>query len=258
LPWLENTNPLVRVSAARSLEPLIAESESVAGEIRSLLNDRSRDVRITAGWILRSELDTNSTAGKDLLHYLDINSDQPAGQVMAGQFFYARGDLPAALEHFQRAVAWDTNSAPIRSELAVVFSASGRRQEAIEQLKTACELAPGEAEYRYELGLAWNEAGDLPKTIESLEAALKLNPQNARAWYNLGLALNGTGQREAAFKALVQAEKIAPDDPLIPYARATILARAGRVAEATIAAKKALALRPGFSEATDLLQTLSR
>jgi tetratricopeptide (TPR) repeat protein len=258
LPWLENTNPLVRVSAARSLEPLIAESESVAGKIRSLLNDRSRDVRITAGWILRSELDTNSTAGKDLLHYLDINSDQPAGQVMAGQFFFARGDLPAALEHFQRAVAWDTNSAPIRSELAVVFSASGRRQEAIEQLKTACELAPGEAEYRYELGLAWNEAGDLPKTLESLEAALKLNPQNARAWYNLGLALNGTGQREAALKALLQAEKIAPDDPLIPYARATILARAGRVAEATIAAKKALALRPGFSEATDLLQTLSR
>lgn len=258
LHCLENTNPLVRATAARSLEPLVGEEGPVTTEIRALLNDPSRDVRITAAWILRSDLDTNSMAGKELLHYLDVNSDQPAGQMKKGEFFFGRGDLPEAVEHFQKAVAWDTNSAPIHSEFAVALSAAHRNREAIEQLTAACQLAPSEAEYRYELGLAWNEAGDLPKTIESLKTAVKLNPQYARAWYNLGLALNASGQVDAALKALARAEQITPDDPLVPYARATILAHEGRIAEARTAAQRALALRPDFSAAAQLLQSLSQ
>lgn len=258
LQCLENTNPLVRATAARSLEPLVGEEGPVTTKIRALLNDPSRDVRVTAAWILRSELDTNSMAGRELLHYLDINSDQPAGQMKKGEFFFGQGDLPEAVEHFQKAVAWDTNSAPIRSEFAVALSAVHRNREAIGQLTAACQLAPSEAEYRYELGLAWNEAGDLPKTIESLQTAVQLNPQYARAWYNLGLALNATGQADAALKSLTRAEQITPDDPLIPYARATILAHEGRIAEARTAAQQALALRPDFSAAAQLLQSLSQ
>jgi len=258
LRCLTNTNPFVRATAARSLEPLVAEQGSISTKIHALLNDPSRDVRITSGWILRGQLDTNSPAGKELLHYLDINADQPAGQVMKGEFFFARADLPAAVECFQRAAAWDPNSAPVRSELAVVLNAARRNREAIEQLKAACRLAPGEAEYPYELGLAWNEEGDLDKTIQSLETAIKLNPQYARAWYNLGLALNADEQVDAALKAMVCAEKIAPDDPLIPYARATILVRLGRIAEAKTAAQRALTLRPDFDGAAQLLKTLGR
>jgi tetratricopeptide (TPR) repeat protein len=258
LHCLASTNPLVRVNAAKSLEPLVALRESVADKIHDFLNDPSRDVRVTAGWILRSELDTNSMAGRELLHYLDINSDQPAGQMKKGEFFFARGDLPASIGHFQKAVAWDTNSAPIRSELAVALSAANRKQEAIEQLTAACQLEPGEAEYRYELGLAWNEAGNLANTIESLESAVKLNPQYSRAWYNLGLALSADGQVDAALHTLAHAEQIAPDDPLIPYARATILAHAGRINEARTAVQRALILRPDFNDAVRLLQTLSK
>ena len=98
----------------------------------------------------------------------------------------------------------------------------------------------------------------MPKTIESLETAVKLNPQYSRAWYNVGLALNAAGQVDAALKALVRAEQIAPDDPLIPYARATILVRAGRITEARIAVQHALTLRPDFDDAAQLLQILSQ
>jgi len=256
---LESTNPLVRVTAARSLEPLVAEPGStVAGKIRALLNDPSRDVRVTAAWVLRSNLDTNSMAGRELFHYLDLNADQPAGQMQKGEFYFARGDLPEALKHLRKAVAWDANSAPIRSEFAVALSAADRNREAIDQLESACRLAPREAEYRYELGLAWNEAGNLPKTIESLETAVTLDPRYARAWYNLGLARNAAGQVDAALKALVRAEQISPNDPFIPYARATILAHTGKVAEARTAVRRALALRPDFGAATQLLQALSR
>jgi tetratricopeptide (TPR) repeat protein len=256
---LDNTNPLVRVNSIRSLEPLAEEPGSiVAGKVRRLLDDPCRDVRISAAWVLRSSLDTNTPAGRDLWHYLEINADQPAGQMQKGEFYFARGDLPAALEHYQKAVAWDPNSAPIHSEFAVVLSAANHNQEAIAQMEAACQLAPREAEYRYRLGLAWNEVGNLSKTIESLEAAVKLDPQYARAWYNLGLAQNQAGQVDAALEALTRAETLSPTEANIPYARATILAHAGRIAEARTAAQRALTLQPDFPAAAQLLQALSR
>ena len=229
-----------------------------AGEIRARLADPSRSVRIGAAWALRAELDTNSPAGRELLHSLELTADQPAGQVQQGAFYFARGDLAEALAHFERAVAWDTNSAPIRREYAVALGAANRNPEALEQLLAACRLAPGEASYVFELGLAWNEAGDLPKAIEQFEKAVKLDAHLDRAWYNLGLARNAAGQVEPALDALNHAQAAAPNDPRIPYAAATILARAGRVGEAEAAARRALMLQPDFPEAAQLLRVLAR
>lgn len=255
---LTNTNSLVRATAVRVLEPLVGEPGSAVGaDIRGLLADPVRNVRINAAWALRAELDTNSPAGRELMHYLDFNADQPTGQMQKGAFNFARGDLPEALDHFQKAVAWDTNSAPLRHELAVALSASGRNAEAIGQLEAACRLDPHETEYFYSLGLAWNEAGDLPKAIESLETAVKLDAHNSRAWYNLGLARNAAGQAQPALEALASAEQADPSDARIPYARATILAQAGRIEEAKDAARRALALQPDFTEAARLLEALS-
>jgi len=254
---LTHPHPLVRATAVRSLEPLAEETGStLAGEFRKLLADPSRNVRLAAAWALRAELDTNSPPGRELLHFLDFNADQPSGQMQQGAFYFARGDLAAALEHFQRAAAWDTNSAPLHREFAVALSAANRPAEAIEQLTAACRLAPREASYDYELGLAYNEAGDLPHAIEWLEAAVKLDAGNDRAWYNLGLARNAAGQIGPALEALNRAQSVAPNDARIPYASATILARAGRVAEAKAAAQRALTLQPDLVEAAQLLRSL--
>lgn len=255
---LDNTNPLVRVTALRSLEPLAQEPESpVAAKTRELLDDPCADVRIAAAWALRTSLDTNTPAGRELLQYLAFNADQPAGQMQEAEFYFTRGDVPSALDHFQKAAAWDTTSAPVHSEYAVALSAASRNQDAITEMETACRLAPQDAESRYRLGLAWNDAGNLPKTIESLEAAVKLDPGYTRAWYNLGLAFNESGQTDAALNALDRAQKISPNEAAIPYARATILARAGRISEARTADAQALALQPDFTAAAELMQALS-
>ena len=254
---LTNRDPLVRANAVRDLEPLVETIGSpMAGRIRPLLADPSRNVRISAAWALRAELDTNSPAGRELLHYFDFNADQPAGQLQAGALYFSRNVMPSTLEHFQKAVVWDAQSAPIRHQFAIVLSAANRNQEAIEQLEAACRLAPQEGEYVYALGLAWNEAGNSAKSIEALERAVRLDPRNNRAWYNLGLARNGAGQMDAALEALNRAETLEPTSPRIPYARATILAKAGRSREARSAAQLALTLDPNFVEAAQLLQAL--
>jgi tetratricopeptide (TPR) repeat protein len=250
-------DPLVRAMTVRALEP-IAQSggQAVQMALRSRLDDPVRSVRIDAAWALHSTLDTNSISGQDLMRYFQHTGDEPAGALQRGVFLMDRGDLPRALTYFQRAVSWDTNSAPTHNALAVALSMAGKSDEAVRELEAACRLAPRDAEYRFKLGLALNETGKLDAARASLEEAVKLEPQFAQAWYNLGLAWNGSGDTEKALESLSRAEAIDRTSAQIPYARATILARLGRIEESRTAARRALQIQPGYAEAEELLRTL--
>ena len=152
---LTHPHPLVRATAVRALEPLAEETGStLAGEFRKLLADPSRNVRIAAAWALRAELDTNSPAGRELLHFLDFNADQPSGQMQQGAFYFSRGDLAGGAGAFSAGGGLGHQFRAAPPGIAVALSAANRNPEAIEQLTAACRLAPREASYYYELGLA--------------------------------------------------------------------------------------------------------
>ena len=254
---LSHTNPLVRTIAAASLEPAAAElTPETRQALEHCLTDPVRSVRVAAASTLRATLDLNSAAGRDFLHFLDTNSDQPTGQLHKGLFYFSRNEFETALGHFQKAISWDPYSAPLRQELAVVLSALNRPQEAADALKEACRIVPNDAESHYKLGLARHELGDLAGTVRELETAVKLEPRHVLAWYNLGLAQNAFGKTEAAIESLLRAESLAADDARIPYARATILAQSNRPREAAAAARRALEIDPRFDQARQLLDLL--
>lgn len=257
LDALKSDHPLVREKAARALEPLVAAGRpEIVAALRPLLDDPLRSVRHAAAWGLRATVDLQSRAGEDLLHALAFNADQPAGQLQLGVFCAAREDWPRALEHFRAAVAWDPNSPPLRHEYAIALSTMNQPQEALRQLQAAVRLAPREAEFRYKLGLAWAEVGQSENALAELREAVRLDDRHARALYNLALAEAAAGELEAAVATLLRAEQADPRDPRAPYARATLLARLNRPADARAAAQRALALRPGFAEAEALLRQL--
>lgn len=254
-----DTNELVRAMAVRGLEPLAqATDPAVLAALNARLADPRRAVRIEAAWALHHSLDTNSSAGKDLLAFLHFNADQPAGAMQLGVFHLDRGNLPVAMDYFRRAVSWDTNSAPLHHALAMALSVEGKATEALESLKTACRLAPRDAEYRYQLALAFNEVKHLDAARGALEETVKLDPQFARAWYNLGLAYSAQEKSELALDALLRAETLDSRSAQIPYARATILARLGRPEAARAAVRRALELQPTFREAAELLPALGK
>jgi tetratricopeptide (TPR) repeat protein len=254
-----DTSPLVRSMSIRALEPLAqTASQPIRTALASRLTDPVRAVRIDAAWALRTSLDTNSIAGSDLLAYLHHSADQPSGALQMGVFHLDRSDLPGAITWFQRAVSWDTNSVPPHHALAVAFSMTGKKEQAVEELQAACRAAPRDAESQFKLGLALNETGQLEKSRAALAEAVKLDPQFSQAWYNLGLACNALGQTESALQNLVRAESLDTSSPQIPYARATILARVGRVDEARTAAHRALEIDPTYSEAAGFLKWLSQ
>lgn len=254
---LADTNALVRQNAAQTLAATDeSESPEIRGALTRCLGDPSRSVRVTAAQALASSLDLHSQAGADLLQMLDHNSDQPAGQVQLGIFALARSEATNALQHFQTAERWDAYSPEIHQEIAVVYSQLGRPGEAVKELQEAVRLDPNEAEFHFKLALGWNELGESSNALVELERAVKLNPRHARAQYNLGLARNAAGDTDGAIQALLAAESANPRDPLIPYARATICARLGKIGEAREAARRALELEPRFGDAENLLQQL--
>ena len=255
---LSDTNALVRAESVRSLEPMLGSGLPVVSTaIRQRLEDPARNVRIAAAWALRTTLDPSSKAGAELLHFMSIHADQPVGQMQLAAYASSRNDPQAALAHYQKAVAWDPNSAIIHHELAVILSVLNRSTEAAGELEIATRLAPDNAEFFYKLGLARNECGDSARTVAALNAAVRLDPSHDRAWYNLGLALNSMDRTEEALSALGRSEVIAPSDPRGSYARATILARLGRKDEAIQAARRALEVRPDFAPARALLESLA-
>jgi tetratricopeptide (TPR) repeat protein len=258
LGGLDHPHPLVRATAARAASPLLNSSSAAVSAVRKLLDDPIRSVRVSAAWTLRAVVETNLLAAIELKYFLDLNADQPVGQMQKGAYRFARAELLPALEHFQKAVAWDTNSAPSRRELAVTLSSLGRAAEAVQQLQTACTLASNEPVYHFELALALSEVGKLPDAIRELREAVRLGPRYGRAWYNLGLALNAAGEPERALEALLRAEEASPSDAQIPYARATILVRLGRLEEAKSAAARCLEIVPNSTEARRLIEEIDR
>jgi tetratricopeptide (TPR) repeat protein len=253
------SSPLVREAAVRTLvNQTRQENTTVINAIKPLLDDPSRSVRIAAAWALVPTLDLNCRAGKELVHMLDLNSDQPTGRMQLSQFAFLRGDAASAIKQIRKAILWDPNSPPFHHDLAIMLSTTGDTPGAIKALQDAIRLDPREAEYHYKLALAFNETGDIAKSAAALEKTVELDPTRARAWYNLGLARSGMNQPNEAIAALVKAESADPTDAAIPYARATVLARMGRRDEAISAANRALQLRRDFPEAFQLIQSLSR
>ena len=259
LGQLTNTSPLVREAAVRTLTPQTrANNLPVRAAIKPLQDDSVRSVRVAAAWALVDTLDLKSKAGKELVHMLDLGSDQPIGRMQLSQFAFLRGNTATAIRQIRKAIASDPLSPAFHHDLAILLSMTGDTAAAIKALEDAARLAPEDPEYPYKLALAWGEAGDLSKSILYFEKSLALDPQNARAWYNLGLVRNSLNQPQEAIAALLRGEAADSSDPGIPYALATIYARLGRRDNAIGAATRALQIRQNFPEAIQLLRSLSR
>lgn len=257
---LSHLDPLVRTAAIHALAPVARGGDATRHRtaIRPLLEDESRAVRIAAAWTLCDTLDLKSTAGTELLHMLNLASDQPAGQLQLGQLAHARGDSATALTHMRRAIELDPNSPPIHHDLAILLNAMGDLNGCIASLREAIRLDPEQAEYHYKLSLALSENQDIAAATAALKETVRLDPGYARAWYNLGLAHSAGNRPDAAIDALTRAETLQPDDPSIPYARATILARLGRKEDAIAALQQALRIQPNHPESHQLLEMLLR
>lgn len=245
----KHEDPMVRSAGAQVLAGIPSE----AANLRPLLNDATRLVRLDAAWPLSPELQENSPIRKELEAYLAASADQPAGRMRIGQDFFNRGRTVEAEAQLRKAIEWDPNSGGIHEALGLVLNELRRPHEAAASLWRAAQLNPHDANAPFNAALGFAGAGKLPDAELALREAIRRNAQHDRAWYNLGLLLNQTGRAADGVAAIESAERIAPRVADYPYARATILWQRGDRTGALAAARRTLEIDPNHAQARQLL-----
>ena len=173
-----------------------------------------------------------------------------------GIFALSRGDAAQAESHYKKAVNGTLTLQESGMTMQSCCPASIARRKRLSSFRprAGSNLAmPSSNISWHSHGTSWANPAKHSRACRPLSDWI---PAIARAWYNLGLVFSSAGRSEEALDALTRAESVDGSDPRSPYARATILARQGRVEEARRAAQRALEIEPGFESARELLRTL--
>ena len=175
-----------------------------------------------------------------------------------GTILDRRGELPAAVAHFERALRSNPRYAEAENNLGNARLRQGREAEAIEHFHRALSFKPDYAEAYDDLGDALVQTGRLPEAIAAFGEALRLKPAYANAYSNRGLALTGLGRKAEANADFVRALELDPRlvEAHLNYGRA--LVQAGQLAEGIAHYREALRLRPDFREAHNNLANALR
>jgi tetratricopeptide (TPR) repeat protein len=94
------------------------------------------------------------------------------------------------------------------------------------------------------------------EAVKYLRKAVEWDTYSPPFRCKLAEVLSQMGQTSEALAILDRAETLVPGDPHIPYVRAEILLRNGRVSEARGAANRALEIQRDFVPAMELLQSM--
>jgi tetratricopeptide (TPR) repeat protein len=182
-------------------------------------------------------------------HALELNPDDPGGQMNLGLALAGTGKLGEAIAHYQKAVQANPEYAEAHNNLGVALAGTGKLDEAIEHYQRALQIDPEYAAAHNNFGLALAAAGKFADAIEHYRRALELKADFADAHLNLGVALAGTGRLD---EAIAHFRKILEIDPKSAEAYSNLgnaMARAGHPEEAIAQYQKALEISPKYPEA---------
>jgi Tfp pilus assembly protein PilF len=138
-----------------------------------------------------------------------------------------RGELAAAAECYEEALALDPAQAPVHNNLGNVYQALGRGEEAVAAFRSAIAADDAFAEAHLNLGIALHQAGALEEAAESYRAALRRKPALALANVNLGYLLEQQGDASGAADSYRRAIAAQPDCAEAHFNHALLLLQAG-------------------------------
>lgn len=158
------------------------------------------------------------------------------------------GEWDAAIAAYRTSLALSPSHAPTLAKLGRALSAAGQAPEAIAVLEQSCLADPTDSDHANALGAALAQAGQPDRARVAWQRAVSLDPTHAEAWRNWGLLEAEAEQWEQAARALARAVELEPD-AVASYRLGVALARLGRLDEAAVAYRRALALDASLAEA---------
>lgn len=178
-----------------------------------------------------------------------------------------KGDYPVALDYFQRALTYNPNYYVLEVNLGVVNGALHNDAEAERHFARANQLAPNDAIPHYFYAVWLNGRGRLNEAVQNLNAAIAANPAYLDAQHLLMAIYAQQGNAEGLRTVAQQTLAVFPSDPgakawlargpgIKPspspenYLNQSLaFYQQGKFADSIAAAREALKLRPGYSDA---------
>lgn len=126
---------------------------------------------------------------------------------MLGLISQLQGNMPAAKEHFEKAVAADSHAAVAANNLAWLYAESGEKLDiALQLAQGAVAALPQEAQVSDTLGWVYYKKNLADLAVTTFASTVRLDPKNPVYHYHLGLAYLMAGDvtrgRSALHKAL--------------------------------------------------------
>ena len=154
------------------------------------------------------------------------------------------GRASEAIEHYERALELEPNSAHALDNYGALLQKSGQRAAAIKLHERAIAVAPQMAQAYHNLGNALLMQKQPEAAIEQLKRAVELRPQFAEAWNCLGAAHHAIGKVDAAIEHLQNAVNINPNYAEAHANLGNALRDDGQMREAIDAFERAAELQP--------------
>ena len=183
-----------------------------------------------------------ATARFHIDNSIHARPDNAPARLLAGRIARAAGDLPAALSHFDRAIALK----PQRDafvEKARTLDLAGLRAQAREAWAAILKVVPDHQEAASRLGRLAFEDGDLTAAASYLERATA-GDAPASVWFDLGVARQDLRDYPAAETAYRKVIEIKPDHAEAALNLGIVLQESGDPHRAMDAYATAYRLRP--------------
>ncbi|MEW6320926.1 MAG: tetratricopeptide repeat protein [Acidobacteriota bacterium] len=169
--------------------------------------------------------------------------------VRAGNAAYVQGDLEAALDAFEAAVAANPSDPDARNNLAQVLVRLNRADEALPHFAAAIAADPERWSFRFNRARAYDQLERWTEAIADYRESGRLFPEDYATQFNLGLSLMKVKRYQEAVLALERAVQLAPSEPSFLITLGTAYVGAEQPARARAVFQQFLELAPDDAEA---------
>jgi predicted O-linked N-acetylglucosamine transferase (SPINDLY family) len=186
----------------------------------------------------------NQQAAEVLQQIVRMYPREPRSHVMLGVLAQQAGQLPAALDWLNKAIAIDPSGAEPYFVRGVIHQQVKQLAECIADYRKFLTRRPNDGKALNNLGRAILDQGNVTEALETLHLAVLANPKNAGAFNNLAEAMRAAGDLPGA---IVQYQKAISIDPNCAEAHGNLgaaLAQQGDRAAGIASMLRAIAINP--------------
>jgi tetratricopeptide (TPR) repeat protein len=177
------------------------------------------------------------------------------GKDRAAEVYQRSGHHAQAIPLLLELLQADPSSADLRFRLGAAYERTGKVPEAVTVFRELLASAPDYSMALNYLGYMWAEKGEnLPEALQLVRRAVELDPDNAAYIDSLGWVYFRMGDFGLAVEQLERAARLLPGDGTVQEHLGDALRAAGKMPEARVAYRRALAL--GDTDASQVRRKL--